>query len=87
MEKDDRRNRPDHVARGELSMFWRRLRSRERDLERELRSDLELEAAERQENGLPAEEAHYAARRAFGNTTYGRKRRYVQCGDGLGASG
>jgi predicted permease len=69
VEKDDRRNRPDHVARGELSMFWRRLRSRERDLERELRSDLELEAAERQESGLPADEACYAARRAFGNTT------------------
>ncbi len=47
---------------------WRR-KERERDLERELRSDLELEAAEQQENGLSAEEARYAARRAFGNTT------------------
>jgi predicted permease len=50
-------------------MFRRRLRFRERDLERELRSDLELEAAERQEGGVPADEARYAARRAFGNTT------------------
>jgi hypothetical protein len=47
---------------------WRR-RDRELDLERELRSDLELEAAERRESGLSDEEARYAARRAFGNTT------------------
>jgi predicted permease len=50
-------------------MRWWRSRDRERDLERELRSDLELEAAEQQEKGLSAEEARYAARRAFGNTT------------------
>ncbi|MGI9074114.1 MAG: ABC transporter permease [Bryobacteraceae bacterium] len=49
-------------------MFWRRKR-REQDLEREVRSDLDLEAAEQQENGLSAEEAHYAAQRAFGNAT------------------
>ncbi|MEO7145837.1 MAG: permease prefix domain 1-containing protein, partial [Bryobacteraceae bacterium] len=48
-------------------MRWRRRNKRERDLERELRSDLELEAAEQQENGLSAENARYAARRAFGN--------------------
>ncbi|HEX4809921.1 MAG TPA: ABC transporter permease [Bryobacteraceae bacterium] len=48
--------------------FWRP-REREQDLERELRSNLELEAAEQEENGLTAEEARYAARRAFGNTT------------------
>jgi hypothetical protein len=35
----------------------------------ELRSDLELEEEEQRENGLPPEEAHYAARRALGNTT------------------
>lgn len=46
---------------------WRR-KEREQDLERELRSDLELEAAEQQERGLSAEEARYAARRALGNT-------------------
>src|SRR5712692_6054298 len=51
-------------------MFWRRRESREQDLERELRSDLELEAAEQEEKGLSAEEAPYAAQRAFGNTTF-----------------
>ncbi|MGI9074112.1 MAG: ADOP family duplicated permease [Bryobacteraceae bacterium] len=50
-------------------MHWWRRRQREQDLERELRSDLDLEAAEQQENGLSLEEAQYAARRAFGNTT------------------
>jgi putative ABC transport system permease protein len=50
-------------------MFWRRRKSKEEDLERELRSDLELEAEERRENGLSAEEAFYVAQRAFGNTT------------------
>ena len=51
-------------------MRWLRPKSREDDLERELRADLELEAQERQQNGLTPEEAHYAARRALGNTTY-----------------
>ncbi|HWF47275.1 MAG TPA: ABC transporter permease [Bryobacteraceae bacterium] len=50
-------------------MFWRKRKSNEQDLERELRSDLELETAEQQENGLSADEACYAARRAFGNAT------------------
>jgi predicted permease len=50
-------------------MHWWRKRHREPDLERELRSDLELEAAEQRENGLSAEEARYAAQRAFGNAT------------------
>ena len=48
-------------------MFWRK--QREHDLERELRSDLELEAEERQERGLSPEDAQYAATRAFGDTT------------------
>jgi putative ABC transport system permease protein len=48
-------------------MRWWNRKERERDLERELRADLELEAAEQQENGLSAEEARYAARRALGN--------------------
>jgi len=48
-------------------MRWRG-KDRERDLERELRAHLEQEADERRESGLPAEEARYAARRAFGNT-------------------
>ena len=38
-------------------MCWWRHKEREQDLARELRSHLELEAAERQENGLSAEEA------------------------------
>ena len=50
-------------------MRWTWRQSREGDLERELRSDLELEAAERREDGLSAEEARYAAQRAMGNTT------------------
>ena len=52
-------------------MFWRQRKSKEKeeDLERELRSDLELEAAEQEENDLTPDEARYAARRAFGNTT------------------
>jgi predicted permease len=50
-------------------MFWRRRKEREQDLERELQSDLELEAAEQQESGLSANEARYAARKAFGNAT------------------
>jgi predicted permease len=50
-------------------MFWHRRKSKEEDLERELRSDLELEAEERRENGLSAEDAPFAARQAFGNAT------------------
>jgi predicted permease len=50
-------------------MKWWQIRKRDRDLERELRSDLELEEEEQRESGLPSEEAHYAARRAFGNAT------------------
>ncbi len=48
--------------------WWGRRKKREQDLERELRSDLELEAIEQEENGVPPEEARYAAQRAFGNT-------------------
>jgi putative ABC transport system permease protein len=49
-------------------MRWRwQLRKSESDLEREVRSDLELEEEEQQEKGLPPEEAGHAARRAFGN--------------------
>ena len=49
-------------------MRWWRIKKRNADLERELRSDIELEEEEQRENGLPPEEARYAARRAFGNT-------------------
>jgi predicted permease len=50
-------------------MKWWQIRKRDADLERELRCDLELEKEEQRENGLSPEEAHYAARRAFGNAT------------------
>ncbi len=51
-------------------MRWWRRREREQDLERELLSDLELEAEEQQNQGLSPEEARYAAQRAFGNATH-----------------
>jgi predicted permease len=44
-------------------------KTREQDLERELRSHLELEAEERRDAGLAPDDAPSAARRAFGNTT------------------
>jgi predicted permease len=50
-------------------MNWRSRKRREQDLERELRTDLELEAAEQEENGLSPRDARDAARRAFGNVT------------------
>ena len=50
-------------------MRWWQIRKRNADLERELRSDLETEEEEQRERGLPTEEAHYAALRAFGNPT------------------
>src|SRR5215510_3929666 len=54
--------------------FWRELWRRigggiDRDLDRELRGHLELEAEEQQEAGLPRKEARFAAHRAFGNVT------------------
>jgi len=49
---------------------WRdKQQSREADLQRELRADLELEAEEQREAGVAAEEAGYASQRAFGNRT------------------
>jgi putative ABC transport system permease protein len=50
-------------------MKWWQIGKRDADLERELRSDVELEEEEQRENGLSPEEARYAAQRAFGNTT------------------
>ncbi len=49
-----------------LSSIFKR-HTAENDLQRELQSHLELETQERQESGLPADEARYAAQRAFGN--------------------
>jgi predicted permease len=47
---------------------FRERRDRQKELNRELESHLELEAEEQIDSGLSAEEARYAARRAFGNT-------------------
>ncbi len=51
-------------------MAWWRRREREHDLERELQSDIELEAAEQQQAGLSPKQAHYAALRALGNAAF-----------------
>ena len=56
METTDGRHRAHHVARRGTVMSWRRRQARERDLERELRSDLDLEGEEQQGNGLSAQE-------------------------------
>jgi predicted permease len=48
--------------------FWQS-KKKDADLERELRSDLELEEEEQRERGLSPEEARCAALRAFGNPT------------------
>jgi putative ABC transport system permease protein len=50
-------------------MRWDRRKSRERDLDRELRAHLELETEEQRANALSPEEARYAAQRMFGNMT------------------
>ncbi len=50
-------------------MQWWLLKKKRAELERELRSDLELEEEEQRERGLSPEEAARAARRAFGNPT------------------
>jgi putative ABC transport system permease protein len=61
-------------------MKWWQLRKRNADLERELRSDLELEEEEQRESGLPPEEARYAAQRAFGNSTLIREQTHEAWG-------
>jgi len=61
-------------------MKWWQIRKRDADLERELQSDLELEEEEQRERGLPPEEARYAARRAFGNTTLIKERTHEAWG-------
>jgi len=49
-----------------LSVLFRRDRF-DRELAEEMQTHLEMQAEENRENGIPAEEAHYAARRQFGN--------------------
>ena len=61
-------------------MHWWQIRKRDADLERELRYDLELEEEEQREKGLSAEEARYAARRAFGNPTLIREQTHEAWG-------
>ena len=61
-------------------MRWWQIRKRDADLVRELQSDLELEEEEQRENGLSAEEARYAARRALGNTTLIREQTHEAWG-------
>ena len=64
-------------------MRWFRRRQCEQDLERELRSDLELEAEEHLENGLSPEQARYAARRAVGTIAVVALTSAVKQGDSL----
>ena len=64
-------------------MKWWQIRNRNADLERELRSDLDLEEQEQRENGLAPQEASYAARRAFGNTTLIREQTHEAWGWGM----
>jgi predicted permease len=61
-------------------MRWWQIRKRNSDLERELRSDLELEEDEQRERGLPPGEARYAAMRAFGNTALIREQTHEAWG-------
>lgn len=61
-------------------MRWWQIRKRDADLERELRSDLGLEEEEQRDRGLSPEEAHYAARRAFGNDTLIREQAHEAWG-------
>src|SRR5215467_8827718 len=50
-------------------MQWWRRRKQQEDLDRELRDHLDLEAEEQRDRGASPNEARFAARRAFGNTT------------------
>jgi predicted permease len=58
-------------------MRWWLIGKKDADLERELRSDLELEEQEQLENGLSPEEARHAAMRAFGNPTLIREQTHA----------
>ena len=58
-------------------MRWWQMRKRDADLVRELQSDLDMEEEEQKERGLSAEEARYAAQRAFGNATLIREQTHA----------
>ena len=57
-------------------------RNREEDLARELRAHLDLETEEQRESGLSLDEAHRAARRAFGNLALTKEDTRAQWGWG-----
>jgi predicted permease len=61
-------------------MKWWQFGRRDEDLKRELETDLELEEEEQRARGLSAKEAHYAARRAFGNATLIRQQTHEAWG-------
>ena len=61
-------------------MKWWRIQKRAEDLDRELRSDLELEEEEQREKGLSGNDARNAALRAFGNTTLIREQTHAAWG-------
>jgi predicted permease len=61
-------------------MRWWQIGKRNADLERELKSDLELEVEEQRERGLSTEEARLAALRAFGNPTLIREQTHLAWG-------
>lgn len=61
-------------------MRWWQIGKRNADLERELRSDLELEEEEQRARGVPPEEAASAARRAFGNISLIREQTHEAWG-------
>ena len=53
------------------------IKKRDADLERELRSDLDLEEEEQREGGISGEEVRYAALRAFGNASLIREQTHA----------
>jgi predicted permease len=50
-------------------MNWRRRKSREADLEREIQSHLDSETADQEARGVPPQEARFSARKTLGNPT------------------
>src|SRR5262249_37010941 len=60
----------------QIWQIWRRLlsllrrRRHEREMEEEMRFHLEMQIEQNLLSGMAAEEAHYAARRQFGNQTW-----------------
>ena len=57
------------AIRGWVSSLFIRRQARDEDLEKEIRSHLDVEAEEQREAGVSQDEARYAAARAFGNAS------------------